>query len=109
MSDASDSSWESDFDDDRELELERKQQQIRKNNLSRSSSSSSKMRTDPVDQYDDLFDDTRDEGSSLHKPLPKSNMGYKLLLKMGWKEGFGLGTRQQDLTMCLLLFLFSFL
>ena len=34
------------------------------------------------------------EAQSLNTHLPSSNMGYKLALKMGWKEGHGLGKRE---------------
>ena len=34
------------------------------------------------------------EAQSLNTHLPSSNMGYKLALKMGWKEGHGLGKKE---------------
>eukprot|EP01134_Creolimax_fragrantissima_P002847 CFRG2847T1 len=33
------------------------------------------------------------EQSSMDKPIPETNVGYKLLLKMGWKDGNGLGLK----------------
>jgi hypothetical protein len=35
------------------------------------------------------------EVSSMDKPISNSNIGFKLMLKMGWKEGKGLGSKQQ--------------
>lgn len=34
------------------------------------------------------------EAQSLNTPLPSTNMGYKLALKMGWREGHGLGRKE---------------
>ena len=34
----------------------------------------------------------RDEApASVHRPIPIENKGHKMLAKMGWKEGSGLG------------------
>ncbi|PKY43908.1 G-patch-domain-containing protein, partial [Rhizophagus irregularis] len=33
--------------------------------------------------------------ASMDEHLPESNIGYKLLMKMGWKAGQGLGSSQQ--------------
>ena len=35
--------------------------------------------------------------ASMDEHLPESNIGYKLLMKMGWKAGQGLGSSQQGL------------
>ncbi|CAI2168938.1 3632_t:CDS:2 [Funneliformis geosporum] len=64
------------------------------------------------DDNEDLFDDisfslprghvpqsyldlSNTEIASMDEHLPESNIGYKLLLKMGWKVGQGLGSLQQ--------------
>ncbi|XP_065309607.1 angiogenic factor with G patch and FHA domains 1 isoform X1 [Dermacentor albipictus] len=38
------------------------------------------------------------EPASVDKPLQQDNIGFKLLHKMGWKEGAGLGKNQQGAT-----------
>ncbi|KAL1420887.1 hypothetical protein MTO96_004264 [Rhipicephalus appendiculatus] len=38
------------------------------------------------------------EPASVDKPLHEDNVGFKLLQKMGWKEGAGLGKQQQGAT-----------
>ncbi|XP_075721205.1 angiogenic factor with G patch and FHA domains 1 isoform X2 [Rhipicephalus microplus] len=38
------------------------------------------------------------EPASVDKPLQGDNVGFKLLQKMGWKEGAGLGKQQQGAT-----------
>lgn len=38
-------------------------------------------------------EDTEPESTSMDKPLDASNIGYKLLMKMGWREGRPLGVR----------------
>lgn len=38
------------------------------------------------------------EPASVDKPLQEDNVGFKLLQKMGWKEGAGLGKQQQGAT-----------
>uniref|UniRef100_A0A7S2H4X4 G-patch domain-containing protein n=1 Tax=Octactis speculum TaxID=3111310 RepID=A0A7S2H4X4_9STRA len=35
--------------------------------------------------------------ASAEVPIPQSNRGYKLLLKMGWKEGQGMGSADQGI------------
>ncbi|CAG8694098.1 10758_t:CDS:2, partial [Funneliformis mosseae] len=37
------------------------------------------------------------EIASMDEHLPESNIGYKLLLKMGWKVGQGLGSRKEPI------------
>ena len=39
--------------------------------------------------------------ASMDEHLPESNIGYKLLMKMGWKAGQGLGSSQQGLDIIL--------
>jgi hypothetical protein len=35
--------------------------------------------------------------TSIHEPLPQENIGRKMLSKMGWKEGEGLGKAQSGI------------
>lgn len=58
---------------------------------------------EPMEQ-DALFEDELEEGSmgyetttrvSMETELPESNIGYKLLQKMGWRAGQGLGPSGQ--------------
>ncbi|CAG8499633.1 13201_t:CDS:10, partial [Acaulospora colombiana] len=41
------------------------------------------------------LDLSRTEMASMDEHLPETNIGYKLLMKMGWKAGQGLGSSQQ--------------
>ncbi|GBC06124.1 hypothetical protein RclHR1_06640002 [Rhizophagus clarus] len=41
------------------------------------------------------LDLTSTDMASMDEHLPESNIGYKLLMKMGWKAGQGLGSSQQ--------------
>eukprot|EP00048_Salpingoeca_helianthica_P006000 m.94121 g.94121 ORF g.94121 m.94121 type:complete len:151 (+) comp13842_c3_seq1:78-530(+) len=43
---------------------------------------------------DDLFEG-EPEASHLDRPLASSNVGFQLLIKMGWKAGAGLGREAQ--------------
>ncbi|KAL5036763.1 hypothetical protein BDV3_005932 [Batrachochytrium dendrobatidis] len=50
------------------------------------------MAIDKIDSCPLYSDDDDDfEQSSLTVPIPSHNKGFKLLLKMGWKQGTGLG------------------
>ncbi|KAM7313784.1 protein piccolo [Ixodes scapularis] len=46
-----------------------------------------------VDVYDDNLIEL--EQSSLAEPITEDNLGYKLLLRHGWKSGHGLGKNEQ--------------
>lgn len=41
-----------------------------------------------MDDYDGAYGV---EAADMETHIPESNVGYKLLLKMGWKAGTGLG------------------
>ncbi|KAF8963340.1 G patch domain-containing protein 8, partial [Entomortierella lignicola] len=43
------------------------------------------------DSQSDRDDDDPSEAADMQTHIPESNIGYKLLLKMGWKAGTGLG------------------
>lgn len=46
----------------------------------------------PIDhRVEDALDLTGVDQASLHVPLPESNVGFRLLAKMGWTPGSGLG------------------
>lgn len=43
----------------------------------------------------DVMGQSEPERASIHTPISQQNVGFKLLQKMGWKEGAGLG-RNED-------------
>lgn len=45
--------------------------------------------------FNDTMGRTEPERASIHTPISQQNVGFKLLQKMGWKEGAGLG-RNED-------------
>lgn len=44
---------------------------------------------------EETFDGSETEQSSMDKPIDSSNIGYRLLLRMGWKPGCGAGKHEQ--------------
>jgi hypothetical protein len=48
------------------------------------------------------------EAADMETHIPASNVGYKLLLKMGWKAGTGLGVNATGELHLILLFLHLF-
>ncbi|KAI8916499.1 hypothetical protein DFJ77DRAFT_509903 [Powellomyces hirtus] len=59
-----------------------------------SSSSSSSLPRSPTDSHDPdptSLDLTTLDQTSMDSHLPEHNVGYQLLLKMGWRKGHGLG------------------
>jgi hypothetical protein len=52
--------------------------------------------------YDENVDLEETECASLEVAIPQSNVGYRLLQRLGWRPGGGLGREQQGAPACLL-------
>lgn len=46
-------------------------------------------------RIEDNVDLSDTQAASLHEPIPAHNVGYRLLERMGWRAGCGLGRQQQ--------------